>query len=34
MFASNEDEDWVYLQPVPPTNTVTHLLERFFNRLC
>jgi hypothetical protein len=30
MYASNEDEDWVYLHETPPTNTVKHFLLCLF----
>ena len=30
MYASNEDEDWVYLHETPPTNAVRHFLLCLF----
>jgi hypothetical protein len=33
MYASNEDEDWVYLYDTPPVNTVNIFILFILNRI-
>lgn len=34
MYASNEDEDWIYLHKTPPVHTVLQTAMKFVNRKC